>query len=118
MAWFTQGSIRQGLFYAYSSDRGLHFSNPLPFGTPEDMPGYPDVLAKGDQVFLTWTEFNDSKLRLIVMKSTDRGKSWTPARQIAESTAGYDIPILLKGTGGVFVSWNSKSEGYHLIHLD
>ena len=118
MAWFTQGSTRQGLFYAYSSDRGLHSSNPLPFGTPEDMPGYPDVLAKGDQVFLTWTEFNDSKLRLIVMKSTDRGESWTPARQIAESTVGYDIPILLKGTEGVFVSWNSKNEGYHLIPLD
>jgi hypothetical protein len=118
IAWFTQGSTRQGLFYAYSSDRGLHFSNPLPFGTLEDMPGYPDVLTKGDQVFLTWTEFNDSKLRLIVMKSTDKGKSWAPARQIAESTAGYDIPILLKGNEGVFVSWNSKNEGYHLIPLD
>ncbi len=28
IAWFTQGSVRQGLFYAYSIDRGQHFSNP------------------------------------------------------------------------------------------
>lgn len=61
VTWFTQGSVRQGLFYAYSSDQGLHFSNPLLFGTPENMLRYPDVLANGEQVFLTWNEFIDSK---------------------------------------------------------
>ena len=38
IAWFTQGSVRQGLFYANSTDQGQHFSNPMPFGTPEDGP--------------------------------------------------------------------------------
>ncbi len=45
IAWFTQGSIRQGLFYAYSSDQGRHFSHPLSFGIPENMSGYPDIMA-------------------------------------------------------------------------
>ncbi len=118
IAWFTQGSVRQGLFYAYSSDQGRHFSNPLSFGTPENMPGYPDIMANGKQVFLTWTEFDGTKMQLLVMRSIDMGRNWLPAKSIAESSTGSDIPFLLRSTKGVFVSWNSKDEGYRLIPLD
>ncbi len=118
IAWFTQGSVRQGLFYAYSSDQGRHFSNPLSFGTPENMPSYPDIMANGEHIFLTWTEFDGTKMQLLVMRSIDGGQSWKPAKLIAESTAGSDIPFLLRSAKGVFVSWNSKDEGYRLIPLD
>ena len=118
IVWFTQGSARQGLFYAYSSDHGLHFSNPFPFGTLENMPGYPDVLANGKHIFLTWKEFDGTKTKLLVMQSKNGGQSWLPSRQIAESTVGSDIPFFLRSSKGVFVSWNSKDEGYLLIPLD
>ncbi len=118
IAWFTQGSVRQGLFYAYSSDQGRHFSNPLSFGTPENMPSYPDIMANGEHIFLTWTEFDGTKMQLLVMRSIDGGQSWKPAKLIAESTAGSDIPFLLRSAKGVFVSWNSKDEGYRLIPID
>lgn len=118
IAWFTQGSIRQGLFYAYSSNQGRHFSNPLSFGTPGNMPGHSDIMADGKRVFLTWTEFDGTKMQLLVMKSIDMGQSWLPAKPIAESTVGSDIPFLLRSAKGVFVSWNSKNEGYRLIPLE
>lgn len=118
IAWFTQGSVRQGLFYAYSSNQGRHFSNPLSFGTLENMSGYPDIMADGKQVFLTWTEFDGAKMKLLVMQSIDMGRSWSPAKAISESTAGSDIPFLLRSAKGVFVSWNTKDEGYRLIPLD
>jgi hypothetical protein len=118
IAWFTQGNTRQGLFYAYSSDRGLHFSNPLPFGTLENMSGYPDILANGKHIFLTWKEFDGTKTKLLIMQSKNGGKSWLPSRPIAESTVDSDIPFLLRSTKGVFVSWNTKDEGYRLIPLD
>ena len=117
IAWFTQGSARQGLFYAYSSDQGLHFSNPFPFGSLENMSGYPDVLANGKNIFLTWKEFDGAKTNLLVMQSKNGGQSWLQSKIIAESTLDSGLPFLLRSTKSIFVSWNTKDKGYHLIPL-
>ena len=118
IAWFTQGSARQGLFYAYSSDRGQNFSAPMSFGTPKKLPSHPDILAQGKHIILTWTEYDGTKTQLLVMQSTDGGQTWSPAQSIAESASGTDFPFLLSSARGVFVSWNSKHEGYRLIPVD
>jgi len=117
IVWFTQGSVRQGLFYAHSSDRGLHFSNPLPFGNPEKLPSHPDIMAQGKCVILTWAEFDGVKTQLLVMQSNDGGQTWSQPKSIAEATAETDYPFLLNNNQGIFVSWNSKAEGYRLIPL-
>lgn len=118
IAWFTQGSKRQGLFYAYSSDQGQHFSNPLPLGNSEKLPGHPDIMAKGRRVILTWIEYDGSKTQLMVMQSNNAGQNWLPAKSIAESTSEVDFPFLLSNNEAVFVSWNSKNEGYRLIPVN
>lgn len=118
IAWFTQGSTRQGLFYAYSSDQGRHFSNPLALGNTGKLPSHPDVIAKGKRIILTWTEFDGSKTQLLAMQSNDGGQTWLPAKSIAESAAEVDFPFLLSNNGSVFVSWNSKNEGYRLIPVN
>ncbi len=118
IAWFTQGSVRQGLFYAYSSDQGQHFSDPLSFGNQGKLPSHPDILAQGKHVILTWTEFDGAKTQLMVMQSNDGGQTWSPSKSIAEATADTDFPFLLSNNQGIFVSWNSKSQGYRLIPLN
>jgi len=118
IAWFTQGSVRQGLFYAYSSDKGQHFSPPLPLGNPGKLPSHPDVMAKGKHITLTWTEFDGTKTQLWIMQSNDGGQAWLPAKSIAESSAEVDFPFLLSDNKNVFVSWNSKNEGYRLIPVN
>jgi hypothetical protein len=119
ITWFTLGGIRQGLFYAYSSDRGQHFSTPLPIGAPKRMPGHPDVMALGKNVTLTWTEFDGDKTYLLmIMQSSDGGDTWLPPKSIAESKTSMDFPFLLAGAQGVFVSWNSKQEDSRLIRVD
>lgn len=118
IAWFTRGSTRQGLFYAYSSDQGKIFSAPLPFGMPNKLPGHPDILARGKHVTLTWTEYDGTKTQLLVMQSTDGGQTWSQAKSIAESSSGTDFPFLLSSAQGIFVSWNSENEGYRLIPLN
>ncbi len=82
------------------------------------MSGYPDVLANGKHIFLTWKEFDGTKTNLLVMQSKNGGQSWLPSKPIAESTVDSDIPFLLRNPKGVFVSWNTKDEGYRLIPLD
>jgi len=118
IAWFTQGSVRQGLFYAYSSDKGQHFSTPLPLGNPGKLPSHPDVMARGKHITLTWTEFDGTKTQLWVMQSNDGGQAWLPAKPTAESSAEVDFPFLLSDNKNVFVSWNSKNEGYRLIPVN
>ena len=118
IAWFTQGTARQGLFYAFSADRGQHFSKPLAFGTPEKLPSHPDIMAQGKHIVLTWTEFDGAKTQLLVIQSNDGGQTWLQAKSIAESTAEVDFPFLLRNNQGIFVSWNSKNEGYRLIPVN
>jgi hypothetical protein len=118
IAWFTQGNKHQGLFYAFSSDRGQHFSNPLSFGAPDKLPSHPDIMAKGQHITLSWIEFDGSKTQLMIKQSHDSGQTWLPAKAIAESAAEVDFPFLLSNNKSVFVSWNSKNEGYRLIPLN
>jgi hypothetical protein len=118
IAWFTQGKVRQGLFYAYSDDDGQHFSNPLAFGDKKNLPSHPDILAQGKHIILTWTEYDGKQTQLFVMHSNDGGKIWLPPKPIAQLSADADFPFLLSGKHGVFVSWNSKVEGYRLIPLN
>ena len=115
IAWFTQGSVRQGLFYAYSDDEGQHFSNPLAFGELKSLPGHPDILAQGKHIILAWTEFDGKQTQLKVMHSNDAGVTWLPAKSIATLNSEADFPFLLSNKLGVFVSWNSKVDGYQLI---
>jgi hypothetical protein len=118
IAWFTQGKVRQGLFYAYSDDEGQHFSKPLAFGELKNLPSHPDILAQGKQVILTWTEFDGKQTQLFVMHSNDGGETWLPAKPIAKISADADFPFLLSNNNqSVFVSWNSRAEGYQLIPL-
>ncbi len=118
IAWFTQGKVRQGLFYAYSDDGGQHFSTPLPFGELKNLPSHPDIFAQGQHLTLTWTEFDGKQTLLKVMHSTDGGNTWQPSKSIAALTSDADFPFLLSNNQGVFVSWNSKAAGYQLIPVN
>ena len=82
------------------------------------MPSHPDIMAQGKNVILTWSEFDGDKTYLLIMQSSDGGQTWLPPKSIAESKSGMDFPFLLASTQGVFVSWNSKKEGYRLIRVD
>ena len=118
IAWFTQGSVRQGLFYAYSDDEGQHFSKPLAFGELKNLPSHPDIRAQGKHIILTWTEFDGNQTQLKVMHSNDGGETWLPPKIVAKLSADADFPFLLSNHQGVFVSWNSRAEGYQLIPLN
>lgn len=118
IAWFTQGSERKGLFYAYSTDHGQHFSQPLALGASDKLPSHPDVIAVDRHVVLAWLEFDGVKTQLQAMQSQDGGKTWGSPRNLAESASSNNYPFLLKTGGRIFVSWNSIKEGYRLLAVD
>jgi hypothetical protein len=118
IVWFTQGTKRQGLFYAFSDDRGQSFSEPMALGRPDRLPGHPDVLALGDRVIIAWNEFDGRKNRAMVKQSRDGGQTWSEAVAAADSNAEVDFPFLLTDGLAVFLSWNSQDTGYRLIRID
>ncbi len=118
IAWFTQGTDRQGLFYANSTDHGQHFSVPLALGDPRQLPAHPDVIAQSQTIALTWIEFDGTKTQLKVMQSNNGGKTWLASKVIAQSNAEVDYPFLLRNNKDIFVSWNTKNEGFRLIPLN
>lgn len=117
MTWFTQGSERQGIFYAYSVDHGKHFSLPLKLGTGGKLASHPDVITENQRVVLVWLEFDGEKTDLVSMQSKDGGQSWLTPVTLSSSTGANNYPYLLKTSGQIFVSWNSLKDGYRLLAI-
>ena len=118
VVWFTQGSRRQGLFYARSSDEGAHFTKPMALGDPDKAPSRARVLAVGRTVWLAWKEFDGTVSTIRATHSADGGKHWSAPRTLAETRDASDQPILAAGGGHAYLSWLTHGEGYRLIDLD
>ena len=114
--WFTLGKVRQGLFYARSSNGGAHFSEPLALGPAGQALSRPFVLAIGTSIRLAWKAFDGEKTNVMLMTSHDDGKTWGTAGIIASTAKSSDHPILIKVGERPFLSWQTQ-DGYHLLPL-
>jgi hypothetical protein len=118
VAWFTNGSIRKGLFYARSSDGGRSFSDPMPVGRADRNPSYPSLTAVNGAVYLAWKEFDGERTTVPVMISHDNGRTWSPPRVAADTSDASDQPLLATNGQRAFLSWQTRTEGYRLIPLE
>jgi len=118
LAWFDNGPKAHGLFYAQSRDEGLSFSAALHFGDDTHNAAHPDVLSLGQEVFLVWKEFDGEVSSVQMKRSHDGGVSWSQARSVALTHDASDHPQLVARAGQMWLSWNSKQEGYRLIALE
>ncbi len=118
IAWFTQGRRRQGLFYAHSDDRGLHFSAPMALGRDQGLHGHADILALNERVVLVWHHFDGNQNHIVAMQSYDRGATWSAPVTVAQTGAAADHPFLISNDRRVFLSWNSTEHGHRLIPID
>ena len=115
--WFSNAPQRQGLFYAHSVDQGKTFSAPLNFGNPEAQPAHPYVLSLGSRVYLVWKEFDGENTGIFGMYSGDGGISWSAPEKLAGTSDVSDWPLLISANNQVYLSWNTKNEGYRLIEM-
>ncbi len=110
--WFSNSPTRQGLFYAYSTDSGQHFSEQLKFGN--DGASHPHVLALGSQVRVVWQEFDGTNNVIKLMKSADDGKSWSEPESIAQTAQAGDQPFLIGDNGKFYLSWKTQQQAFQL----
>lgn len=118
VTWFTQGSARQGLFYARSTDGGATFSTPLAIGDSQGNPAHAFVLALEGRTWLTWKEFDGTATVMKVMLSRDSGVSWSAAREIARTASDSDHPLLIARGAQAYASWLTEADGYRLMALE
>jgi hypothetical protein len=117
-AWFTNGTVRKGLFYARSMDGGGSFSTPMALSSPDRHPTRPYVLATRDTVYLVWKEFDGEHTGIYMRRSRDDGATWSDPVAIARTNDESDHPLLVSDGRRVFLSWLTQDEGYRLMPLD
>jgi hypothetical protein len=117
-AWYTNGKVRRGLFYARSRDGGKTFSDPLPIGRPDHAPSRPYVLAAASGLALVWKEFDGEKTTVELMVSRDDGQSWSEPRTIAATADASDHPLLISDGRRTYLSWMTKADGFRFQPLE
>jgi BNR/Asp-box repeat len=117
-AWFTDGEVRQGVFYARSTDGGRTFSAPMRIGDEARQPSRPYVLAVPGTVWLAWKEFDGERSTALVQVSHDGGATWSAPRVMASTADMSDHPLLLTDGRRSFLSWQTRLEGYRLLSLE
>lgn len=116
-AWFTDGAVRKGLFYARADSADAVYSQPRPLSAASRQPSRPYLLAKGPALHLVWKEFDGDKVAVRWQVSHDSGRQWSAARIVAETADASDHPLLVADKQRAYLSWLTKNEGYRLIPL-
>jgi hypothetical protein len=112
VAWFTNGKLRKGLFYAQSRDGGRSFSSPMPIGQADRNPTRPYVLATKDATTMVWKEFDGERTTVMLMQSRDDGQTWSKPKAIVSTGDTSDHPLLVSNGKRIFLSWMTKADGY------
>jgi hypothetical protein len=112
VAWYTNGKVRKGLFYARSHDGGRTFSEPVSIGRPDRNPTRPYVVANARETALVWKEFDGEKTTVNLMISNDDGATWSAPKAISSTTDTSDHPLLVADGRRLFLSWMTKADGY------
>jgi hypothetical protein len=118
VAWYTNGKVRKGLFYARSRDGGATFSEPVPIGRPDRNPTRPYVIAGPRETAMVWKEFDGEKTTVNLMTSHDDGATWSAAKTISSTTDASDHPLLVSDGRRSYLSWMTKADGYRIQPIE
>jgi hypothetical protein len=116
-AWYTDGSARQGLFYARLPVHGPAFTAPEAIGNAAQQPSRPTLLASGHDLWLAWKEFDGKRIVIKEKHSTDNGQHWSSERIVGETHHAADHPVLIAHGKDAYLSWMTHDEGYQLIKV-
>ena len=116
-AWFTQGRQRQGLFYRRLGANGVARSEPMGFGERGAQAGHPSILVGKYAVHLTWLEFDGKENRIMLMTSSDHGKSWGQPAKLAATAGAADYPQLVDVAGQPKLVWNTLDNGLQIVDI-
>ena len=117
MSWFNHQGGQAGLYYAYTDNSGKTMQARINFASGATQAQHPYVASVGDVVVLAWKTFDGQRSRVMAIRSADGGKSWGKPRELLDSAAESDHPLLLAYQQKLFLSWHTQDHGYRLLEL-
>ncbi len=115
--WFNNAEKRHGLFYANSYDRGQTFRSIMQIGNYANKASHANILVLNNAVYIVWQEYTASRYQMFVLKSVDKGNSWSKPVLMAETAHRPDYPFLLTDGQAVYSSWHVPGQPYRLALL-
>ena len=116
LAWFTNGTARQGLFY--KNIDGDWESQPMPIGNPAAQANHASVVLEDKIVILSWREFDGQSYSAQMMYSVNGGISWSEPTRLMSSAGATDYPQPLINGEKVLVVWNTAKEGLRIVPIE
>lgn len=115
VSWIMSNYDWMQIYYARSTDNGNTFSNPMdlsriPSSTPAVTTNYVRMSSSGNNVYLVWQEYDESRVGNNVQgtvrfsKSNDGGNSFDNPRPFSENGTTPVPKIVSQGTE-VYVTW-------------
>lgn len=117
LAWYDGNEKKPGLYVARLDGEAWVTSPARRFGNSDAQAGHPALFAMGEQLFLAWKEMTDTSAVIMAMVSEDGGRSWGTPRKLAETSGAADNPFLISDGKQVYLSWNTRQDGYRLIGM-
>ena len=115
IAWFTGAEKSPGLHYRQIN--GEKMTTPMSFGNLDAQAGHPMVITYGTTVHLAWREFDGQENRIMAIRSSNHGLSWSSPAALASSAGAADDPLLVSGRGAVWLIWNTADNGLKTIKI-
>ena len=104
MAWFSDGTINQGLSYGLFdlSQKKLIRQNNI---DKSPSASHPQVLYANSSVYYLWKRFDGEKTQLLLKTSNDKGVTWEESKRIHSTTEENDHPFLISHNNEVYYTW-------------
>jgi hypothetical protein len=116
LAWYDGNEKKPGLYVARMDGTAWVASPARRVGSAEAQAGHPSLYAQGERVWLVWKELTETQAVIMMMESDDGGRSWGESRKVAETAGAADNPFLISSGKTVYLSWNTRQDGYRLIN--
>lgn len=112
---FTPGNFE--VMFSKSTDGGQTFTKPINISTDAQDSGYPQLVAIGNNVYITWTNaISDKNYDIFFAKSTDGGKTFSQPLNVS-NTMGLSGWPQIAVNSNVYISWVDQTPGYYHIYI-
>jgi BNR repeat protein len=113
VAWWTGREGEAGVYYARSSDGGKSFvAQPIATGD-KARPAHVQLAVSGERVYLAWDDGLGEVPRVLLRRSADGGKSFSPEELVSDQGAAASYPVLALYGDSVAVAWSQTTAAEH-----
>lgn len=113
VAWWTGKEGEAGVYYARSSDGARSFvAQPIATGETA-RPAHVQLAVSDDRVFVAWDDGLGDIPRVLLRRSADGGKSFSPEEPLSDGEVAASYPVLALHGDSVAVAWSQTTAAEH-----